>query len=326
MRNLIIQRQKPKLNLKFRIELTKSIEQLLEEIENSYIFKKLKNEGIIYRKTKNFFYFPVNEGITPSNDNFDIYSFLNGREDVLLLIRKIGKEDFKKIFLNCEKFDSLKLKRDYNLSDEDIKKIIDFMDDFYINCENFRPTIYFKKRYPICEVVKEKDELKINFLIQKDYYRVDFERLNFLKKNISQEERKEIEDLIMKIGMLNKKFDTFQKILTYIINYQKEFFLDYEINKLKILTLRKLASIFNISPSSLSRLFKDKEIILPNGTKREIKFFLPSKGKMINELIREIYKPGLKGREIKEKLESRYGYNIPLRTVNYYIKKIKYGK
>ncbi len=311
--------------------------KIVYQLEHSELFERLKKYKVI--KLKNFpkirfysSYYDLKEEKIGLKESFNIDLFLEGRERIIYLAKKFGKEKFKKYFLEGDFSDIDKIAKDVGLSVDEIKQLCEFMDDFFLHRENSKslPEIASKHKFTkVAEIIKDGKKYEVKFSCPdffKERYLINYSKLEEFKKQIPNTEKKQLNQFIKRLKLINMRKNLLYQVLKTIVVEQNKYFETMRVYDLKPLTIRELSRKLNVNPSSLSRLIKYKTVLLPSGQEKELKFFLPNRKKILKEYIKDIFR--IKGdkfssQDLKNEIKKKFNFEIPLRTVSYYLKEIK---
>ncbi|MCM8804309.1 MAG: hypothetical protein NC833_03535 [Candidatus Omnitrophica bacterium] len=342
---LSVLKHKITYKLTYRIQCAKIMEldeqdfrKIVYEIEESPLFEKFKKYGII--KIQKFphikfhsSYYKLEEERTSYNEKFNIDSFLFGKEKIIYLAQKLGKEKFNRYFLQGNFSNIREIAEESGLSIDEVKEIANFMEDFFLQKEfsNSIPEVVSGKKLTIIAEIKrygKRYEVKFsqpNYF--KEKYLINYSKLEEFKiKKMDRKEKKQINEFIKQLKVINMRKNLLYQILKTIASEQNKYFRTGRLYDLKPLTLRELSRKLNANPSYVCRLIRGKAIKLPSGEEKELKFFLPNRKKVVKEYMKNflmIEKNRVSARELKDEIEKKFEFKIPLRTVSYYLKEIK---
>jgi len=329
--------------LAFRIKIARIMElqegefkKFIHEVENSPWFEKLK--GVVIKRERFPYsclsskFLELKEEFLSSKSNFDIESFLTGKEKIIILIRKLGQDKFKHYFLNTDGLSLDKISRECCITLDETKEIVRFVDNFFIQNDfgySSLPALTPKLTYyKVATLVQDGENYIIEFNninYFKGRYLINYSNLKKYKENLTKSEWNEIEKLIRDIELINSRKTLLYQVLRAIISHQHTYLKTKEYFDLKPLTLRELARRLDCCPSHLSRLIKLKTIELPWGEEKKLKFFFPTRKKIVQEYFKNILRVkenNLSSLDLKKKVKEKFGFEVPLRTISYYRKQI----
>jgi hypothetical protein len=319
--------------------------ELIEEIENSLLFKKLMRPGkftspedriVSYRKfpgthlTKRYFS-ELNLSITPDRSSSNLDSLIEKGKDVTSLIKDLGIDKFKKYFLEARPGIGLEeIAGDCQLSLEEVKKINSFLDTFYIQSEFDHSDENEQVNRITFSTVASIEETEKGFSLgyfSRDFvkgrYSINYEKFAELRKsgNLDKKEVKAIESLFNKLRLINTREGTLYKIIQSIIEIQKDYLKSGDPQDLKPFTQLSLSEKIEVGPSMVSRAIRRKAVATPKGGEIPLKFFFPSRKEVLKMLIKEIIEGENRphsDQRIKEKLKKDYKVSLSRRSVREY--------
>lgn len=315
----------------------KEFKKFTGEIESSQLFKKLKDDRIVkleklpYTNSPLCFY-ELKEEIFSDRSLLDVESFLNGKEDIVRVIKHLGHDKFKRYFLDENSITDSEIAVGCNLSIEKIYKIKKMVDELFIRnefiqssaSENKINEIYYTK---IASIIKEDGKFIIgylNFHLYRGRYVVDYDKIKQLKKQnyFAKAEIEELGKLLQNIELINSRKLAVRRILESIIKYQKNFLESGDFSDLTPMTQRELSRRTGISSSHICRAIRCKSIETPWGEEKPLKFFFPSKKSIIKNYINNIYGDKSKkinsDKELKIKIEKELKLSTSRRSVALY--------
>jgi RNA polymerase sigma-54 factor len=321
-------------------------QKLIKEVESDPLFKKLMlSETKIIRYKKLPWtrmaqpkMLSLNSAITPSRDTLEVESFLAQEKDLVLTIKKLGVDRFKKYFLDgVSGITSKEVARECGLTLETVKKINDFVDKFYLESKlaestehNRSARIYYST---IASIEKENCELTIGYFspeMAKGRYLIDFDRFEKMKKAgiFAKDEMRKIDSLLNKLRSINSRKTTIYEVIQNLVEVQRDFLLSGDLKDLKPFTQVSLSSKMEVNPSLISRAINRKAIRTPQGRQIPLKTLFPSEREIRKELIREVIE-GEKNEiqngslsrtysdeEIRTRLREKYGTFISRRSIS----------
>ncbi|MCJ7646880.1 hypothetical protein MUO65_08330 [bacterium] len=342
------------LRLVGRVKLAELIElserdfaKTIKKIENEPLFKKLFSPSNPQEKVVSYRPFPrselsksfyeLKEDIAVDRSSPDVVSLLDSRKELIPLIRRLGIDKFKKYFLynNGELF-CKDVSLACNLTEEEVMKIIDLIDDFSIQSEFFSPSminpgsnISYSK---IAKIEKDgSEDFVISFIspyLVKGRYWINYEKLAQLKKNrdFSPAELKKTDRLINNLEAINKRKSITYRIIRKILEIQSIYLSTGNPRDIVPFTQRELARKINTDPSLISRAIARRSIETPWQEEYPLKYFFPNKKRIIKGLITTIIsdeKCIYTDEGIRERLKKAFCIDISRRSVASYRKEMK---
>ena len=352
-RQVLVQRAKQVAKLMGRMKLAElmslpedEFQKLIQEVENDPLFKKLMLSEIKiirykkppWTKIAQAKMLPLDPAITPSQDTFEVESFLEQEEDLLLTIKKLGVDTFKKFFLDgVSGMTSKEIARECGLPLETVKKINYFVDKFYLESKLTEPTkdnrtarIYYST---IASIEKDNGQLTIGYFsseMAKGRYLIDFDRVEKIKKGevFAKDELRKIDSLLNKLRLVNSRKTTIYQLIQSLIEVQRSFLFSGDFKNLKSFTQVSLSRKMEVNPSLISRAINRKAIRTPQGRQIPLKTLFPSEREIRKNLIREVIeqeKNEIQSRllckaysdeEIRIQLRKKYGTSVSRRSIS----------
>ena len=317
--------------------------RLTAEVESSLLFKKLyQKERIIhyqrYPKTDlSPRFYQLNEEIAAGTGTIDIESLLSNKEDVIRLIKKMGRENFKRYFLYPEpELSSEEIARECNLEVSEIQRINSLINELSILSEFYNPSalspehgIYYSK---VASVERGPEGFVIGYVspsFARGRYSIEYGRFEELRGNgaFTGTEVREIRQLFRRLELINSRKDTVTRILQNILEKQALYFESGDLKALLPFSQKELAKRIGIVPSSISRTISGKSLDTPWGEEKALKDFFPRPRSFKKELVRrllEAEKKALSDEAIKAELEQKFSVSISRRSVASLRKELKF--
>jgi len=304
----------------------------LKKIEKDSLFLKLKTLGIIVLiKSGNFIESSRKfEGMWLKNLAQTPTELLDSDSDIVVLIRKIGEERFKKFFLGDEYFSNEVISKECGIKQEDIIRVKDFINSIYVKEEFNSCRAPLPEKYYSCvgAIKVEKGKPVIVFFfrnIWKNIYKVNDFKLKELENFLKPDEKKKVESILKKIEFMEKRKSSLYKLLEFIIIYQRKYLISGNLLDIKPISQREVANKLNIDSSVLCRILSNKSIELPWGVEVKIKDLLPSNKKVNKERVYDlIYKnTDISDFEISKKMFKLFKVKLSRRTINQYRNELK---
>jgi len=321
----------------------------IKKIESDPLFKRLMYPpGPEQRKDKVISYvqFPRTsfssglsefiEKILKTENIPDIESMLISNKKVVKIIKSIGIEKFKKYFLLGSFDGSIKdIAVRCRISESNVKDIITFTDNFFIKSRFFSSlqNSLYVHYHKVGAVYRYKRELTIGFsdlYMARGRYRINYERLDFLKKNgsLAKNEIKDVNRIISALNLINLRKSLLFESILLILDKQKDFFKTANLSNLIPFTQKEAARELKISPSLLSRVIKYKSIETPWGEEKPLNFFFPSLKTVrvyLLSLIIDKYPKIKSDRQAQAILKNEHGVYVSRRTVAKYRKELSFS-
>jgi len=317
--------------------------RLTAEVESSLLFKKLyRKERIIqyqrYPRTDiSASFYQLNEEIAAGTGTIDIESLLSNKEDVIRLIKNIGRENFKRYFLYPEPEVSAKeVAQECNLELAEVERINSLINEFSIMSEFYNPSalssehgIHYSK---VASIERGAEGFIIGYLspsYARGRYSIDYERFEELRGSgaITGAEVKEVRQLFKRLELINSRKDTITRILQGIVEKQAPYFESGNGKAVLPFSQKELAQRIGLVPSSISRAISGKSLEMPWGEEKALKDFFPRPRMFRRELVRQLLETGEEfpsDEAIKAKLEQTFGVSISRRSVASLRKELKF--
>ncbi|MFB0527463.1 MAG: hypothetical protein ACETVT_01140 [bacterium] len=329
------------------MELSESeFAKIIKKIESDPLFKKLFSPSDLQEKAVSYIRFPqsrlsksfyeLKEDIAIDRSSLNIESFLNSRKETIPLIKRLGIDKFKKYFLyNDGELSYKDISLACNLAEKEVTKIMTLIDDFSIQSEFFNPSminldsnIFYSK---IAKIEKDNSrDFVISFFspyLVKGRYWINYEKLAELKNRVfSQAELKKIDSLVYTLKAINARKSIIYQVIRKILKKQSVYFATGNPKDLVTLSQRELAKEIKVNPSLISRAIARRSIETPWGEEYPVKYFLPSRKKIIKRLITDIINDGkciYTDEGIRKELRKAFNIDISRRSVASYRKELR---
>jgi len=317
--------------------------RLTAEVESSPLFKKLyRKERIIhyqrYPKTDlSPRFYQLNEEIAAGTGTIDIESLISNKEDVIRLIKKIGRDNFKRYFLYPEpEVSAEEVARECNLELPEVERINSLINEFSIMSEFYNPSalssehgIHYSR---VASIERGAEGFIIGYLSPsyvRGRYSIDYERFEELRGSgaITGAEVKEIRQLFKRLELINSRKDTVTRILQGIVEKQAPYLESGNGKAVLPFSQKELAERIELVPSSISRAISGKSLETPWGEEKALKDFFPRPRMFRKELVRQLLETGEEfpsDEAIKVKLEQTFGVSISRRSIANLRKELKF--
>jgi hypothetical protein len=317
--------------------------KLVIEAEGSLLFKKLhRKEKIIryqrYPRTDiSPRFYQLNEEIAVGTGTINIESLLSNKEDVIRLIKKIGKENFERYFLYPEpEVSAEEVARECNLELAEVERINSLINEFSIMSEFYNPSalspehgIHYSK---VASIERGGEGFIIGYLspsYARGRYLIDYEKFEEFRGSgaTTGSEVKETRQLFKRLELINSRKDTITQVLQGIIEKQSPYFESGNIKAVLPFSQKELAEKIKLVPSSISRAISGKSLETPWGEEKALKDFFPRPRVFRKELVRQLLETGEEfpsDEAIKAKLEQTFGVSISRRLIADLRKELKF--
>jgi len=341
------------LKLIGRIKLADLIElnernfaKIIKKIENDPLFKKLFSPSNRQEKVLSYNRFPrsrlsesfyeLKEDIVVGRNSPDIESLIDSHKELMPIIKRLGIDKFKKYFLyNDGGLFCKDISLTCNLEEEEVMKIITFIDDFSIQSEFFNPSmINLDRNISFSKIAKiEKDDsgdFVISFFsphLVKGRYWINYEKLAELKNRVfTQAELKKIDRLLYTLKAINARKSIIYRVIRKVLKKQSAYFGTGNSKDLISLSQRELAREMDVNPSLISRAIARRSVETPRGEEYPLKYFFPNRKRIIKKLITGIIDDGKcihNDEGIRQKLRKDFNIDISRRSVASYRQELK---
>jgi len=317
--------------------------RLIADVESSRLFKKLYRKERIIRYQRlpktdiSPSFYQLNEEIAAGTGTIDIESLLSNKEDVIRLIKKIGRENFERYFLYPEpEVSAEEVSQGCNLELAEVERINNLINEFSIMSEFYNPSvlssehgIYYSK---VASIEREAKGFIIGYLSPshaRGRYSIDYERFEELRQSgaITGAEVKETRQLLKRLELINSRKDTVTRILQGIVEKQAPYFESGNSKAVLPFSQKELAERIGLVPSSISRAISGKSLETPWGEEKALKDFFPRPRMFRKELVRQLLETGEEfpsDEAIKAKLEQTFGVSISRRSIADLRKELKF--
>lgn len=256
-------------------------------------------------------------------------------EEITVLIKKMGRENFMRFFLVPEKIYTVKqISAETALNKKEVEEVTDFVNNF--SASGFAPgtsspaSLYTEGTRIIAAINREEAGLIIedlNFDLCRGRYLIDNSLIQQFKNSLPSGQKRSLNRIVARLQWINSRRNIIYSILQSLLKKQERFLVSGRPEDRKSLTQRQLSLELEISPSLLNRAIKKRALRLLDGTAVPLKKFFPGRQEEIKKAIRKIIKEEKNGEisdaQIKIILWHDYGLSLARRTVNFYRNLIK---
>ncbi len=284
--------------------------RLISDVERDSLFQELldaRAEGKRIIKFKRFsrtqlagqFYDGQDQDVVGSGGGEAMESMLDKRKDLLELIQKVGQDKFERYFMYREGGEStIQIATDCGITPEQAKSLEDFIVEMSIQAEFYHPSTLNPsmkvKPTVVGQIVKNDDgNFSIAFFsphLARGMYDIDRGALQRWQKN-KKLDRASSARLRRYVGLLdlaNMKQGAFWRVLDHLLKIQKTFFETKDLSQMSAMSLRKVAAELQFAPSTLSRVFASKSVMMPWGHEMLILDLMPGQRRVVLEILDRI--------------------------------------
>lgn len=258
---------------------------------------------------------------------------LDGRGDLVKLIRRVGQERFEELFLGDNDLNDQARARSCGISSDDARRLREFVDRVYIQAELEAPSAApapQKVFSAVAGVELAGGKPVIGFFnreIWKGRYRIDAERLVRLRNALPLQESKRLEGLLRQLEFLDRRKSTLYRVLEVLLEAQSEYLVTGDPARRRSLTQRSVADRLDVTPSVLNRLISNKSVRLPWGLEAPLKALIPSAKSLLRERLHDLAlsHPDSSDENLRKKMERLYDATLSRRSIAQYRQELGLG-
>lgn len=253
---------------------------------------------------------------------------LDGRSDLVRLMRRLGHERFEACFLAEDAGTDAERCKKSGLDLAQVRALRSFVDRLYIRGE-FEPVAAAPAKVFSTvagySIRAGKAELKF---FHRDLWRVkylfDEKRLSALPAS----ERERAGRLLYQLQLLDRRKDTLLRVLETLMQAQGPYLKTGDPALRQPLTQRSVASALKVEPSALNRLISNKAVELPWGTEAPMKALLPSAKVLARQTLEALAlaQPGDSDEQLRALLARRHHIFLSRRSVAQYRQDLGLGR
>lgn len=303
--------------------------ELINDIESDPLFKSLMKSGVVkYRRHSNwnlasdFLEFDDNIFHNTSADS-DISEVVENNSDILPIIKNLGIDKFKSLFLNSSYLDENKIASDIGADILTVQRIIKLINEVSVLSEFFHPSKISQPSISYVKIAKidvDDGQLVCGYYslnMAKGKYLIDNEKLELFKTELDGNDKIKLKELLSAINLMNSKKSIVHDIISMLMKLQNQYFLTGSLSKLNVLTAKDLSQQLKISQSSVSRAIFKKSIVTPWDIEITIKSLLPHKKNVVKHVLKDILNkhPGYIDEQIREELSNKHNISVSRRLV-----------
>lgn len=266
------------------------------------------------------------EGREMSISGGGVPELLDGRGDLVELIRRVGQERFEEFFLGDARLDDRARARACGISLEDAKRLRTFVDRVYVQAEFEAPSAAPappKVFSAVAGIDRVGGKPVIGFFnreIWKGRYRIDAERLARLRGALPSPQAKRLEGLLRQLEFLDRRKSTLYRVLEALLDTQSDYLATGNPSRRRPLTQRTLSDRLDVTPSVLNRLISNKSVRLPWGLEAPLKALIPSAKTLLRERLHDLAlsHPGSSDESLRKLMERLHGAHLSRRSIAQY--------
>lgn len=261
----------------------------------------------------------------------ELARLLDGRSELVRLMRRVGRERFEACFLSREPLSDAERARRCALSPEEARLLRDFVDRLFIRSELLDapeppPATVFST---VAGIAIERGRPVLRFFhreVWKGRYAVDEERVRaYLAERPG--ERAKVEATLSRLAFLDRRKTTLLRVLEELLRAQAEFLRSGDPARRAPLTQRAIAAAVGADPSVIHRLIANKAVELPWGTEAPLKALFPSGKALARQTLAALARaePALSDEGLRRALAHRHQIHLSRRSVAQYRKELRLG-
>lgn len=251
-------------------------------------------------------------------------------EQVLALVRRMGREDFERYFLRNDGAIALPdAARACGLTGEEARAVAGFLDGMFLEVEAAGGLPAPPPAAPAWRTVAAVERSGRGFVpaffsahYARGLYAIDYDRLAEAKRSgtFSGEDWRRVRELVRQAELINAKQTVLAGLLRLALQVQAEYLRTASPARLMPFTQKQAAERIEASPSAVSRALQGRALRLPWGEERPLAHLFPSRREVAVALVRGLLQrePGLTDAELRDRLRGGWGIKVTVRSVNIY--------
>ncbi len=254
---------------------------------------------------------------------------LEKKKFILDIIQKVGRENFEKYFLYREDGQPTEeIAQRCGVPVDDVKKLQDFILDVSVQAEFYFPSTLdsnqIVKPTLVGKIIRNDDgTFSISFFsphLARGMYEINRDAIRRWQKTrgLDRTDAARLKRYIGVLELSNMKQGAFWRTVDYLLQAQKQYFETRDEAKMNPVSLRDVAKELQFAPSTISRVFSHKSVMLP--WDKEILFvhLMPGQRKVILHVLEKILtenKQEMTDWRLAKKIEDASGIKVSRRTV-----------
>ena len=250
---------------------------------------------------------------------------LDGRDELLELIRGIGQEEFEACFLNGEGLTDAERARRCSIRSADCARVRAFLDKVYIQEELEGPAAAApaKTFSAVAGISVEHGKAVLAFFnrdIWKGRYAVDEARLSELLRRVPPADARRLDALLKRLSHIDRRKSTLYRVLEEVVAEQAAYLVSGDPGARRPFSQKSLAERVESSPSVVNRLIANKSVQLPWGMEAPLKAFLPSAKSLLRDRLHDlaVENPRLSDEDLRRALAEDGGVLLSRRSIAQY--------
>jgi transcriptional regulator with XRE-family HTH domain len=284
-------------------------------------------------------FYELNENAVPADAPADVAGLLEERQDMLSLIRRVGRENFEKFFLRAEENASPReVTEACGVTPAEMERLRDFLLAFSVRAEFFDPSsvqIESRSGGPTVRAVRlawltvgPDGELSFDLLsphLARGRYDINYDQFHGLiqRPDLSPEQKRHLKALVRRLELVNWRQSALFRILDFLCHTQRDYLASRDPLKKKPITQRQMARRLSVAPSTVNRAIQGRSLLLPWEEETLLEgLFSSRKDLCLDALNAWEAEDGEFSRrtdaELRDRLKQELGVSVPRRTVNTY--------
>ena len=272
-------------------------------------------------------FYEMNEQLIAKGDRVQVDALLEGRQNLVDIIRSIGREDFERYFIHAEEPLTLpQIAERTGMGLADVRAVHDFILEMGSRAEFELPN-----RDPgavqsyacLAKISLEGEDPVFEFLSPywaRGLYQLRYEMVEKWKDKggLGPEERKRLPRLLKKIEAVNLRQNTLFRILESAVKIQALALGTGKEEDKTAISLRQLARRLDLAPSTISRALAGRSVRLPRGGEVPLITLVPGRRRVVREILARWLAADetQTDQALAERLRDERSIRISRRTVN----------
>ncbi|MDE2490666.1 MAG: hypothetical protein KGM24_07445 [Elusimicrobia bacterium] len=272
-------------------------------------------------------FYDVDEGRVSGGQRVDVEGSLDAHEDVLPLIRKMGRPAFERYFLLAEEAVPLpEIAKRTGLTEAEIARIHDLLLEIGAQAEFAgAPKVAVAAPGSTCLARLTLEGGKTGFEFIAPYwarglYQVRYDDLESWKHSgqLDGDERRRLRHLLKRLETLNLRQSTIFRILESLSLIQADFLRTRRNEDVRPVSLRLLARRLQLAPSTVSRALARRTVRLPWGPEVPMISLVPGQRHVLKDILGQwiAASPAQTDAALARRLKTERGIDVSRRTVN----------
>lgn len=270
-------------------------------------------------------FYEVNEELARGKHSVEVEQKLDARRGLVRKIRKLGAEEFERLFLHEEEaLDDAELAERTGLKIADVAAIRSMLLEIGIETEFFqagRDPAMVRAYSCLAEIEIEDGKPMFAFLSPhwgRGVYQIRYEDVETWKDALGGE-KSHLRKLLKRVETINLRQNTMFRIMTSVTEMQAGFLTSHKPEKTAPVSLRMLARRLGLAPSTVSRALSGRSVRLPWGLEVPLIRLVPGRREVLRTILtmwRDDQDMSGTDAGIADRLLKEYGIRVSRRTVN----------